>query len=158
LICFNYIGLILPKEVSKTLTGRVDCCFQILVLENFKVIGDANQVKKSIGNKNVKIVDARSKEEYSGTEVRAARRGHIPSAINIDWTRNIEDNVFKSRQKLSKIYSRIPKDAQIITYCQGGYRAANTFLVLKMLGYKNVKMYLGSWGEWGNKEEFPAEQ
>jgi thiosulfate/3-mercaptopyruvate sulfurtransferase len=125
---------------------------------NFKVIGDANQVKKSIGNKNVKIVDARSKEEYSGTEVRAARRGHIPSAINIDWTRNIEDNVFKSRQKLSKIYSRIPKDAQIITYCQGGYRAANTFLVLKMLGYKNVKMYLGSWGEWGNKEEFPAEQ
>jgi thiosulfate/3-mercaptopyruvate sulfurtransferase len=59
---------------------------------------------------------------------------------------------------LSKIYSKIPKNAQVITYCQGGYRAANAFLVLKMLGYKNVKMYLGSWGEWGNKDEFPAEQ
>jgi thiosulfate/3-mercaptopyruvate sulfurtransferase len=125
---------------------------------NSKIIANAIQVKKSIGNKNVKIVDARSKKEYSGTEVRAARRGHIPSAINIDWTRNIENGAFKSKQKLTKIYSRIPKDAQIITYCQGGYRAANAFLVLKMLGYKNVKMYLGSWGEWGNKEEFPAEQ
>ena len=121
-------------------------------------MSDANQVKKSIGNKNVNIVDARSKEEYSGTEVRAVRRGHIPSAINIDWTRNIENGIFKSKQKLSKIYSRIPKDAQIITYCQGGYRAANAFLVFKMLGYKNVKMYLGSWGEWGNESEFPAER
>ena len=77
---------------------------------------------------------------------------------NFDHHINVENSVFKSKKKLSKIYSRIPKDAQIITYCQGGYRAANTFLVLKMLGYKNVMMYLGSWGEWGNKDEFPAEQ
>lgn len=125
---------------------------------NSKVIADANQVKKSIDNKIVKIVDARSKEEFSGSEIRAARRGHIPSAINIDWAGNIENGVFKSKEKLSKIYSKIPKDAQVITYCQGGYRAANAFLVLKMLGYKYVKMYLGSWGEWGNKAEFPTER
>jgi len=124
---------------------------------NSKVIADAQQVKKSLGYKNVKLVDARSKEEYSGNEVRASRRGHIPSAINIDWKTNIENSVFKSKQKLSKIYSNIPKDAQVITYCQGGYRAANTFLVLKMLGYKNVKMYLGSWGEWGNIPELPVQ-
>jgi len=124
---------------------------------NSKIIADAHQVCKSIGNKNVKIVDARSKEEYSGSEVRAARRGHIPSAINVDWKRNIENDIFKSKHKLSKIYSKIPKDAQVITYCQGGYRAAHTFLALSILGYKNVKMYLGSWGEWGNRLEFPVE-
>lgn len=144
----------LPVEVKSNQLTNV----RFMGRPNSNVIADANQVKKSIGKKNVKIVDARSKEEYSGTEVRAVRRGHIPSAINIDWTRNIENSVFKSKKKLSKIYSRIPKDAQIITYCQGGYRAANTFLVLKMLGYKKVKMYLGSWGEWGNKVEFPAEK
>ena len=144
----------LPVEVKSNQLTTV----RFVGKPNSKVIADGDQVKKSIGNKNVKIVDARSKEEYSGTEVRAARRGHIPSAINIDWTKNIENSVFKSQKKLSKIYSRIAKDAQIITYCQGGYRAANTFLVLKMLGYKNVKMYLGSWGEWGNKFEFPAER
>ena len=82
-------------------------------------------------------MDARSKEEYDGSEVRAARRGHIPSAVNIDWTNNIQKSVFKSKQKLSKIYSNIPKDTTVIPYCQGGYRAANAFIVFKMLGYKN---------------------
>jgi len=143
----------LPIEVKSNQLTNV----RFVGKPNSKVIADSNQVKKSIGKKNVKIVDARSKEEYSGSEVRTAKRGHISSAINIEWARNIENSVFKSKKKLSKIYSKIPKDTEVITYCQGGYRAANTFLVLKMLGYKNVKMYLGSWGEWGNKDEFPAE-
>ena len=50
------------------------------------------------------------------------------------------------------------KDSPIVTYCQGGYRAANSYLSLKKLGFKNVKVYLGSWGEWGNKMELPIEK
>jgi thiosulfate/3-mercaptopyruvate sulfurtransferase len=123
---------------------------------NAKILADAYDVRRSLGRKNVIIVDARSREEYNGTEVRGARRGHIPRAVNIDWVRNIENDSFKSKHKLTKIYSRIPKTAQIITYCQGGYRAANAFLVLKMLGYKRVKMYLGSWGEWANRLDLPV--
>ena len=120
------------------------------------IISTADEVKKSLNKKNTVLLDARSKEEYNGSDVRAARRGHIPSAVNIDWENNIENGIFKTKEKLSKIYSKIPKNAQIITYCQGGYRAANAFLVLKMLGYKNVKMYLGSWGEWGNRIDLPV--
>ena len=103
-------------------------------------------------------MDARSKEEYSGSEVRGARRGHVPRAVNIDYARNIGNDSFKSKHKLAKIYSNIPKTAQIITYCQGGYRAANAFIALKILGYRKVKMYLGSWGEWGNKPDLPVER
>jgi thiosulfate/3-mercaptopyruvate sulfurtransferase len=125
---------------------------------NSKIVADAQEVRRSINKKNVVIVDARSREEYDGSEVRAARKGHIPSAKNIDWTRNVQNSIFKSKEKLSKIYSKIPKDARVITYCQGGYRAANAFLVLKMLGYKKVKMYLGSWGEWGNRLDLPIEE
>jgi thiosulfate/3-mercaptopyruvate sulfurtransferase len=125
---------------------------------NSKFIANANEVNRSISNKDVTIVDARSREEYVGSIVRAARSGHIPSAVNIDWEDNIEKAVFKSKQKLSKIYSKIPKNSQVITYCQGGYRAANTFVALKILGYKKVKMYLGSWGEWGNRLELPVEK
>jgi thiosulfate/3-mercaptopyruvate sulfurtransferase len=125
---------------------------------NTKVIADADEVRRSLSNKNVKIVDARSRKEFNGSDVRASRRGHIPSAINIDWEDNIENNIFKNKKKLSKIYSKIPKNSHIITYCQGGYRAANAFVALRILGYKKVKMYLGSWGEWGNRIEFPVEE
>lgn len=100
--------------------GRVDA----------KVLATANEVKRSLNNKKVSIVDARSREEFTGSEVRAIRRGHIPSAVNIDWENNIKNSNFKSKRKLSGIYSDIPKNAQIITYCQGGYRAANAFLPL----------------------------
>jgi thiosulfate/3-mercaptopyruvate sulfurtransferase len=130
---------------------------QFMGKPNSNVIADANEVRRSISSKNVKIVDARSREEFNGSDVRASRRGHIPSAINIDWEYNIENDRFKSKEKLSKIYSKIPKNSQVITYCQGGYRAANAFVALKILGYKKVKMYLGSWGEWGNRPEFPVE-
>jgi thiosulfate/3-mercaptopyruvate sulfurtransferase len=125
---------------------------------NSKIIASANEVRTAINDKQVVILDARSKEEFDGSEVRAARKGHIPSAINKDWTQNIKNSIFKSKAELSNIYSKIPKDAQIITYCQGGYRAANAFVALKILGYKKVKMYLGSWGEWGNRLDLPAEQ
>ena len=106
---------------------------------------------------NLKIIDARSIGEYDGTIVRAAQTGHIPTSINIDWNQNISnDGTFKSDEELSEMYN-IPKDSEIITYCQGAYRAANSFLVLKKLGFKNVKVYLGSWGEWGNDMELSVE-
>ncbi|MFB5631168.1 MAG: sulfurtransferase [Nitrosopumilaceae archaeon] len=100
---------------------------------------------------NLKIIDARSKEEFDGSLVRAARGGHIPNSTNIDWNQNItNDGTMKNKEELSKLYT-LPKDSQIVTYCQGAYRAANTFIALKKLGFKNVKVYLGSWGEWGNR-------
>lgn len=105
----------------------------------------------------ITILDARSKEEFDGKLVRAARGGHIPTSTNIDYTENIsKDGTLKNNDELSKLY-QMPKDAEIITYCQGAYRAANTFLALKKIGFTNVKVYLGSWGEWGNKLELPIE-
>ena len=115
--------------------------------------------KKKKKNKSF-IIDTRSKDEYSGSTVRASRGGRIPTAINIDWNDNLDQRrgIFKSHEKLKQMYKKVSKDAEVITYCQGGYRAANTFVILKMLGYKNVRMYLGSWGEWGNRLDLPIEK
>jgi thiosulfate/3-mercaptopyruvate sulfurtransferase len=123
---------------------------------NPKLIADRKLLSLKNERKKRVIVDARSAEEYSGSIVRAAKPGHIPGATNIDWNRNLKQDSFKEVGELESLYRDIPKDAEIVTYCQGGYRAANTFVVLKMLGYKNVRMYLGSWGEWGNQPGLPA--
>lgn len=107
---------------------------------------------------NLKILDARSPGEYDGSIIRAAQSGHIPNAINIDWNQNLkEDGTFKSDEELSKMYD-YSKNTEIVIYCQGAYRAANSFLVLKKLGFSNVKVYLGSWVEWGNQLALPVEK
>lgn len=121
-----------------------------------KILAGYTTIKSAMKKNKAFIVDARSKEEYDGTAVRAARAGHIPGAINIDWNENIWGSQFKEARELERMYSKIPKDSEVITYCQGGYRAANSFVVLKMLGYETVKMYLGSWGEWGNRADLPV--
>jgi thiosulfate/3-mercaptopyruvate sulfurtransferase len=122
---------------------------------NKEIIAGYEYINKKIGK--IKLLDARSKDEYDGVTIRAARKGHIPTAVNIDWILNIKnDGTMKSSEELTKMYN-FPKDDEIVTYCQGGYRAANSFLALKILGFKNVKVYLGSWGEWGNKLDLPIE-
>ena len=136
---------------------------------NPKVLADFAQINSAIKSKKKSfIIDARSKDEYDGSAIRAAHAGHIPTAINIDWKDNLDcggrgggdsgGEIFKSHGKLEQMYSNIPKNAEVIVYCQGGYRAANSFVALKMLGYKNVRMYLGSWGEWGNRLNLPVEK
>ena len=106
----------------------------------------------------VTILDARSPDEFDGTIPRAARGGHIPTAKNMDWNNNLDNSgKLKSDSELKSLYT-MDKESPIVTYCQGAYRAAHSYLSLKKLGFKNVKVYLGSWGEWGNKMELPIEK
>ncbi len=123
---------------------------------NKDVFASFEYIKKNLSK--IKLIDARAQDEFDGTVVRAARKGHIPKATNINWALNLEeDGTIKHNESLSKIY-KLSKDDEIVTYCQGGYRAANSFLALKKLGFKNVRVYVGSWGEWGNRLDLPVEQ
>ena len=51
----------------------------------------------------------------------------------------------------------ITSEKLIIPYCQGGYRSAHAYLALRLIGYPNVRNYVGSWKEWGDMEELPIE-
>ena len=127
-------------------TGKID--------EN--LIAGFEYVKDNLDK--IKIIDARTPEEFDGTVIRAARSGHIPTSENIDWSNNLtSDGKLKPNDDLLNLY-KINSDQEIITYCQGAYRAANSFLALKKIGFSNVRVYLGSWGEWGNKTELPIEK
>jgi len=127
-------------------------------------------LKMKVANPNLVLVDVRSPAEFTGEitappeypNEHAQRGGHIPGAINIPWGQAIrEDGTFKSAEELKQLYTSkgVSPDKEVITYCRIGERASVTWFVLKhLLGYRNVKVYDGSWTEWGNLVNFPIEK
>jgi thiosulfate/3-mercaptopyruvate sulfurtransferase len=80
--------------------------------------------------------------------------------VHIEWTRNLAPTgEFKPAAELRKMYEEagVTPDREVITYCQGGYRAAHSYLALRLLGYPNVRNYVGSWKEWGDRTDLPIE-
>ena len=118
-------------------------------------------VHARLGSPDVVILDTRSDGEYAGTTVRAKRGGRIPGAVHVEWTRNLDaDGAFKPAAELRAMYEQagVTPDKEVITYCQGGYRAAHGYLALRLLGYPRVRNYTGSWKEWGDREDLPVEK
>jgi thiosulfate/3-mercaptopyruvate sulfurtransferase len=118
-------------------------------------------VRDRLGRPGTAIIDTRCDDEYCGATVRARRGGAIPGAVHIEWTRNLDaEGAFKPADDLRKMYEAagVTADKEIITYCQGGYRAAHAYLALRLLGYPNVRNYTGSWKEWGDREDLPIDR
>lgn len=118
------------------------------------------EVRAAIGRPDAVILDTRSDGEYCGTVVRARRGGAVPGAVHIEWTRNLSAaGDFKPAAELRAMYedAGVTPDREVITYCQGGYRAAHSYLALRLLGYPRVRTYVGSWKEWGDREDLPVE-
>jgi thiosulfate/3-mercaptopyruvate sulfurtransferase len=121
----------------------------------------------AIGNQN--LVDVRSPDEFSGKllapahlpQEQSQRPGHIPSARNIPWSKNAnDDGTFKSDDELKELYAEEQVDLtkDTIAYCRIGERSALTWFVLhELLGIENVKNYDGSWTEYGSLVGVPIE-
>lgn len=126
-----------------------------------------DEVVDAIGNKN--LIDVRSPDEFSGKilapahlpQEQSQRPGHIPSAINIPWSKAAnEDGTFKSDEDLKALYAAEGYDEgkATIAYCRIGERSSHTWVVLQeLLGYSDVKNYDGSWTEYGSLVGVPIE-
>ena len=125
-------------------------------------IAEAEDILQSLGDPSTVIWDARSREEYLGQKVVAARAGHIPGAVNLDWLdlMNRSQNLrLRDLEELRNTLNTlgITADKNVITHCQTHHRSGLSYLVAKLLGYPNIKGYHGSWSEWGNREDTPVE-
>jgi len=125
-----------------------------------KNVCDAQYIMSNL--EHIKLMDARSIEEYTGTKNYAARAGKIPGAIHCEWTELMDQSQHLKTQDFAILTKKIEslgfsKTDEIIVYCQTHHRSALNYTVLKQLGFNNVKGYEGSWSDWGNRTDTPIE-
>jgi thiosulfate/3-mercaptopyruvate sulfurtransferase len=119
------------------------------------------------------LLDFRSPEEYSGERVSeysfkvdhgAERTGRIPGAVHLYFKELLnEDDSFKSPEQLRQVFAaagvRPEKYDDVVCYCRLSHRATMGWIALsQILGHSNIKIYDGSWTEWGSIVGFPIEK
>jgi thiosulfate/3-mercaptopyruvate sulfurtransferase len=129
-----------------------------------------DEVLAALGGDTV-IVDLRSPEEYGGERVApptapfdhgAERRGRIPGARHLWFERLLaEDGTFRPADELREEFREagLRDGGDVIAYCRLGHRASLGWFVLRrLLGHERVRVYDGSWTEWGSIVGMPVER
>ena len=117
-----------------------------------------SEVEESMQSNNHIIIDVRDADRYNGlTEPIDLVAGHIPTAINVPFTENLDENgLFLPSEHLNEKYSKlcayVPSN-HVIVHCGSGVTACHTLLAFAHAGLEIPQLYVGSWSEWSRNEK-----
>lgn len=126
-----------------------------------RMIGWTEVYRQVVAERNPKLtlIDARPADMYEGSRIQhSVQGGHIPGALNIVSLQGVDgqSQQWKSMAELAALYKDVPKDSTVITYCHDGFRSTLTWLQLKALGYRDVRVYNGGWSDWDRTLTLPV--
>ncbi|MGH1339784.1 MAG: sulfurtransferase [Aureispira sp.] len=137
------------------------------VLGNFKanfkkeMVISATQILAALDNSTQRIFDARSAARFLGKEAEpraGLKSGHIPNALNLPHTNIVQEGYMLPLSSLKRLFQPLVKPNQVFVFsCGSGVTACILLLAAELLGYQNLKLYDGSWSEWGQLEHVPIE-
>ncbi len=138
------------------------------VPQTFAVAFDASRVSSAADvlaasqSGSAQIVDARGAPRFLGqvAEPRPGlRSGHIPKSFNVPYRDVIENGQTRAPDEIVDIFTHagVDLDKPIVTSCGSGVTAAILLLALETAGKKDVRLYDGSWSEWGGRKDLPIE-
>lgn len=113
-------------------------------------------VENELINHSSTVIDVRDAYRYHGeSEPIDLIAGHIPGAINIPFSENLDENGnFLNPEILKDKYLKLleVKPENLIIHCGSGVTACHTILALDYAGFKIPNLYVGSWSEWSRRE------
>ncbi len=119
-------------------------------------VSSLEDVENELKSNSSTVVDVRDAYRYRGeSEPIDLVAGHIPGAINIPFSENLDENgLFLSPEVLKEKYSQLLKNKpeNLIIHCGSGVTACHTILALAHAGFKIPNLYVGSWSEWSRRE------
>ena len=123
---------------------------------------DIQVMLNAINDESKMIIDARSEGRFKGTSPeprQGLRSGHIPTSKNLFFENVLDDTTYKSKEELKSIFEKLTDSSkENIFSCGSGITASILSLASTIAGFDEVKVYDGSWSEWGSDENLPIER